>query len=229
MQSKNGTYGWQDRPWRDGFRRAKEDANRALTGCVFVASLLVSCGGNFDNLSRIESPGEERDSGASGHCIELPWAMAFGFSIDANGAMSHASMDFLPVSRVRLTPSVSTVAQGAPGSERLLAASLISAGGNSLSQVLFDDPRFVNDFGKADHGNSYSVLAIQLVPGATRLVITNWETGAALLDLDLHGDIQLLCLNQPCLNLCATPDGGSSPPVDGGADLSAAIDENGAD
>jgi hypothetical protein len=136
-------------------------------------------------------------------------------------------VDFLPASRVRLIQSVSTVAQGAPGSERLLAASLISAGGNVLSQDVFDDPRLANDYGKAEPGGGYGVLSIQLVPGTIRLVITSWATGAALLDLDLHGDIRLLCLNQPCLNLCANPDGGSSPPVDGGTDLSAAVDASG--
>jgi hypothetical protein len=155
--------------------------------------------------------------------------MAFGFSIDTNGVMSHASLDFLPASRVRLTQSVSTVAQDAPGSERLLAASLISASGDILSQSLIDDPRFANDAGKAERSNGYSIVSIQLVPGASRLVMKNWETSTTLLDLDLHGELQLLCLNQPCLNLCATPDGGSSLPLDGGADNSAAIDANGAD
>jgi hypothetical protein len=143
--------------------------------------------------------------------------------------MSHASLDFLPASHVRLTQSVSTVALGAPGSERLLAASLISDGGNVLSQDLIDYPHFAYDAGKSERGNSYSVLAIQLVPGASRFAITNWETGATLLDLELHGELQLVCLNQPCLDLCATPDSGSSPPVDGGADGFASIDENGAD
>jgi hypothetical protein len=138
-------------------------------------------------------------------------------------------MDFLPVSRVRLTQSVSTVAQGAPGSERLLAASLISADGNVLSLDLFDDPRFANDYGKAERGGRYGVLSIQLVPGAIRLVITNWETGAPMLDLDLHGDIQLLCLNQPCLNFCINPNGSLSPALDGGADLPAAVDESATD
>jgi len=155
--------------------------------------------------------------------------MAFGFSIDANGVMSHASLDFLPASRVRLTQSVSTVAQGAPGSERLLAASLTSASGDILSQNLIDDPRFANDAGKTERGHSYSIVSIQLIPGASRLVMKNWETGTTLLDLDLHGELQLLCLNQPCLNLCATSDARSSLPLDGGADNSAAIDVNGAE
>jgi hypothetical protein len=167
------------------------------------------------------------DSGASDRCVKQSWAVVLGFSIDANGVVSRASTDFLPASRVRLTQSVSTVSQGAPGSEGLLAASLISAGGDVLSQDLLDDPRSDNDHGTAERGNSHSVLSIQLVPGISRLVITNWETGAALLDLDLQGDIQLLCLNQPCLSLCGNPDGGSLPPLDGSADLPAAIDESG--
>ena len=205
------------------------ESRRNTLGCVSAVALLVSCGGNLDNRLRIESRGYEIDSGASSHCTEQPWAITFDFAIDANGVVSHASTDFLPADRVRLTQSVSTVAQGALGSEGLLAASLSSVDGSILSQELFDDPRFVNARGTAERGNGYGLLSIQLVPGANRLVITNWQTGATLLDLDIHGDIQLQCLNQPCLNLCANFDGGLSPVLDGGVDLSAAVADGGAE
>jgi hypothetical protein len=226
MQSKNGIRVWQELR-RSGLRYAIEDAEAALAGCVFAATLLASCGGNFENRPRIESQGEERDSGASGPCVEQPWAMAFGFSIDASGVISNASMDFLPAYHARLTQTVSTVAQGAPGSEGLLAASLISAGGDLLSRTLFEDPRLVGGYGKSEHRGSYGELLIQLAPGTIRLLITNWVTGAGLLDLDLRGDTQLLCLNHPCLNLCGNPDGGASLSPDGSADLPEAVDQGG--
>jgi hypothetical protein len=226
MQSKNGIHVWQELR-RSGLRYAIEDAEAALAGCVLVATLLASCGGNFDNRPRIESQGEERDSGASGPCVEQPWAMAFGFSIDASGVISNASMDFLPANHARLTQTVSNVAQGAPGSEGLLAASLISGGGDLLSRALFEDPRLAGAYGRSERGGSYGELFIQLVPEAIRLVITNWSTGAVLLDLDFRGDAQLLCLNHPCLTLCGNPDGGVSRSPDGSADLPEAVDLGG--
>jgi hypothetical protein len=159
------------------------------------------------------------------HLPSRPWALAFGFSIDANATISHASMDFLPAAHMQLTQSVSTIAQGAPGSERLLSAALISASGAVLSQSLFDDPRLTNDYAK--HATSYGMLSLQLVPGAIRLVIKSWQTAALLLDLDLHGDIQLLCLNQRCLDLCSNPDAGTPPPLDGSQDTPPAVDGSG--
>jgi hypothetical protein len=225
MQTQNGMSRWQDVPWKGSFPRKWKDAERALAGCVFVAILLVSCGGNLDSISRIESQEEERDAAASNQCVEQPWALAFGFSIDANAVISHASMDFLPATHVQLTRSVSTVTQGAPGSDRLLSASLISASGDVLSQALFDDPRLTSDYAK--RGTSYDMLSLQLVPGAVRLVIRSWQTAAVLLDLDLHGDIQLLCLNQPCLDLCSNPDAGTPPPIDGSQDTPSAVDGSG--
>ena len=155
--------------------------------------------------------------------------MVFGFSLDTNGLLSHARTDYLPASRVRLTQSVSSVPQGAPGSENLLAVSLLSAGGNVLAQDLFDDPRSPNLDARTEHLGGSVELALQLVPDTNRLEISNWNTGVVLLDLDLHGDLQLLCLDWPCLDLCTSPDAGAATTSDGSADLTVAVDGNGTD
>jgi len=209
----------------------------ATLGFALVPICLASCGGDFIDNSRGEprptSPGEphgqyvdagyerNHDGGAGIACVDQPWALSFEFSLDANGSLTHARADLLPASHLRLTTSVSSVAQGAPGSENLLAASLTSADGSVLSQDLFNDPRFADAGVGRNRDHDLTDLALQLLPGTRDLVITNWNTGAVLFDLDLHGDLQLLCLNQPCLDICANPDAGTPAP-DSGADLSVA-------
>jgi hypothetical protein len=53
MQSKDGMRVWQELRRRSGLRHAIGDAEGALAGCVFVATLLSSYGGNLDNRSRM--------------------------------------------------------------------------------------------------------------------------------------------------------------------------------
>jgi hypothetical protein len=47
-----------------------------------------------------------------------------------------------------------------------------------------------------------------LKPGITELRVENWETDQVLLDLDLRGHFQILCVDRPCLSICRAPDGG---------------------
>ena len=213
------------------FWRGNLDSMRVVVCCALLAGLLSSCVGDVDRIS----PGEGRggyqrnsDGGVHRGCVDQPWAVVFGFSLDANGLLSHARTDYLPASRVRLTQSVSSVAQGVPGSENLLAVSLLSAGDNVLAQDLFNDPRSADADARMEHGGGLVELALQLVPDTNRLEIANWNTGVVLLDLDLHGDLQLLCLDWPCLDLCASPDAGAATASDGSADLTVAVDESGA-
>jgi hypothetical protein len=217
---------WRELSRRDGLRHAIPYVDVALAGAIFAAVLLVGCGGDFGR-PRSESPGREGDSGTPDRCVQQAWTMAFGFSIDASDVISHAGIDFLPANRAQLTQTVSTVAQGAPGSQGLLSAALISANGDPLARVLFEDPRLVGSYGRSQFGGSYGEVFIRLVPGALRLVITNWATGAVLLDLDFRGDRQLLCLNQPCLDLCEKTDGGVSPSLDASADVPEVVDQGG--
>ena len=229
------------------FRRGISDLRAAALGGALISIFLLSCGSDVfftsDRGPRQPSVGEppftgeppeqdrdaghewKSDAGNHGRCLEQPWALVFDFALGADGSLSQTGMDFLPTSRVRLTTSVSSVAQGAPGSENLLAASLISADGVVLSRVLFDAPRFADAGVRMSPDRDFIELALQLAPDTQRLVITNWNTGAVLLDLDLHGDLQLLCLNQPCLDLCANPDAGSLQVMDSGADLTGTVSD----
>ena len=103
----------------------------------------------------------------------------------------------------------------------------LSAGGNVLAQDLPNDPRSANLDARTEHGGSSVEVALQLVPDTNRLDISNWNTGVVL--LDLHGDLQLLCLDWQCLDLCASPDAGSATASNVSADLTVAVDENGTD
>ena len=224
-------------PRRRNFWGKNRESLGAIVGCTLAATLLLSCGDDVRNRARVvtrthESDGgyqRDFDSGNGGRCVDQPWAVVFSMSLDASGVRSHASMDFLPSSRVQLTESVSSVAQGAPGSENLLAASLLSADQSILVQDVFGDPRVANADASRGNDSGFVQLALQLAPGTSRLVITDWNTGAVLVDLDLHGDLQLLCLNRPCLDLCASPDAGTSPALDASVDLPVAIDQAGDD
>ena len=55
--------------------------------------------------------------------------------------------------------------------------------------------------------------------GVSTLHIENWGTGQTLVDLDLRGHLQILCIDRPCLSLCqsAGPIDASAPALDSGA------------
>jgi len=74
---------------------------------------------------------------------------------------------------------------------------------------------------------------MELVPGASTLHIENWETGQTLVDLDLRGHLQLLCIDRPCLSICqvsASVDASGLSATDAGVSAdSGAVDGNALD
>lgn len=143
------------------------------------------------------------------NCVDQPTMLVLFVALNANGVISDLDLKFKPRDQVNPGVSASPPAKGTAGASNYFAATLLTASGVAQSTFVFQDPRLATQnmgSGYMNASNASSVgevgFAMPLAPGVSRLRIANWDTGQALLDLDLVGHIQLLCVDRPCLSLC---------------------------
>lgn len=80
----------------------------------------------------------------------------------------------------------------------------MGSGGAPLRSLLFSSASGASDSG-VYYYPARTRFALDLQPGVETLRIENWSTGLVLVDLDLRGHLQLLCIDRPCLSICASP------------------------
>lgn len=167
-------------------------------------------------------------SGRSCVCVDRPYLVAASMAIDATGALSDLDLALVRADEIAPTSSVTPPAQGTPGASNDWVATLMGGDGSALSSLVFAGTAG-SDGGYSRHhawGAGRVRIVLPLLAGATDLRIESWDTGQLLVDLDLRGHLQLLCIDHPCLSLCpsrpsggvdagsAQPDGGAVAPVD---------------
>jgi hypothetical protein len=142
-------------------------------------------------------------------------------------ALSDLDIELLRQVGTSATTSASPPAKGAAGADSYFVASILSETGGTLTTLVFEDPRIaLADAGYPWHGRNRFI--IPLPSGADSLRIESWDTGQVLIDLDLRGQLQLLCIDRPCLAVCQSSavDAAVAPAVDAGgvADIAGAAD-----
>jgi len=192
-----------------------------------IAWLVVGCGDGELGLVRYHSPRLKAPDGGDqwtqypgpgvAACVDKPLALEVSIALDDKGSLSDLDIGFRHGYRDAngLGPALPPQETLDAGANADFLASLLSADGTALSAVYFRGPQpgLYNDLGATFR----VVLILPLVPGATTLEVKNQASGEVIIDLDLRGHLQLLCIDQPCLSLCQTPDGGAAgPAVDAG-------------
>lgn len=175
-------------------------------------------------------------------CVAEPYVVAADMSLTSGGSLADLRIRLLPTSVFGTVPSVSPPAAGTAAANDTWVATLLDGSGSALGSTLVTLPGSGVDGGSYASGGSYgqgysggyganeAIFAIALTPGATTLRVASYASGRVLVDLDLRGHLQLLCIDHPCLAVCqsasAGMDGGTRSPVDGGVpgDVSGVLD-----
>ncbi len=227
-----------------GTRRAK--VNWSSLGFVCMALAIGACGGDLPPRYYYGGPGGaqpgEHDGGMcvgrgrySCGCADEPYVLAVSLAL-ANSAgpsagLSDLDVDFFRQAGTAATPSANAPAKGTPGADGYFVASVLDDAGGVLTTLVFKDPRLaLGDAGYPSYARAR--LVVPLPSGADSLRIENWGTGQVLIDLDLRGRLQLLCIDRPCLSVCQSPavDATVAPAVDAGAaDIPGAADSEAVD
>ncbi len=169
--------------------------------------------------------------GGHGHscgCVDEPYVLLVSLALAGDAGLTDMHVEFSPRQDVPATQGVAPPAKGSPGADGYFMALIESSDGVALSTLVFKDPRLA----QGDAGQPWRAktqFAMDLATGSTTLHIENWDTGQVLVDLDLRGHVQLLCLDRPCLSICQAAggvDASSAPPaMDAGAgDHPSAVD-----
>jgi hypothetical protein len=207
-----------------GTRRAK--VNLSFIGLLCVALLLGACGGDLNPRYYGGREGQADGGMCFGYgryscgCVDEPLVLgvSLAFVSSSGSGLSDLDIDFFRQADVPATPSSIAPAKGTAGADGYFVASLRNETGDALTTLVFKDPRFA----LADAGYTWRPKAefiLALPPGTSLLHIENWDTGQVLVDLDLRGHLQLLCIDRPCLSICQIPgmDAAAPPAVDAGA------------
>jgi hypothetical protein len=155
-------------------------------------------------------------------CVDEPYVLAVSLALvdNAGGStgLSDLDIDFFRQAGMSATPSANAPAKGDPGADGYFVASLLNEAGGALTTLVFQDPRLaLGDAGYSWRARTRFIMA--LPPGVSSLHIENWDTGQVLVDLDLRGQLQLLCIDRPCLAVCqiSGADAATASSVDAGA------------
>ena len=155
-------------------------------------------------------------------CVDEPYVLAVSLALANNAGpsagLSDLDVDFFRQAGTSATPSANAPAKGTPGADGYFVASVLDEAGGVLTTLVFKDPRLaLGDAGYPLHARARFV--VPLPSGAGSLRIENWDTGQVLIDLDLRGQLQLLCIDRPCLSVCQSPavDAAVAPAIDAGA------------
>ncbi len=209
--------------------------------CVALILAAAGCGGDLPGRYDYP-PGGHPDGGACSSfgqgahacgCVDQPYVLAVSLALDGNGALSDLDVDLLRQDKAGPSVSTSPPAKGTPGASAYFVATLMAADGTALSSFVFADPRLAwPDAGTTGHGHAR--FTMPLTSGAATLRLENWDSGISLIDLDLRGQLQLLCIDRPCLSICQAPDGGGAdsplvPELDGGAMDGGAMEDSAMD
>lgn len=194
---------------------------------LFLATM--GCGGDLRggyNPSEHYSPsGPRPDGGACAYyggnpacgCVDQPYVLGVSITLESNGALNDLDVELFRQAEASASISAQPPAKGSAGASAYDVATLVNADGMVQSTFVFANPLVATSAGR--HGRVQ--FTMPLAAGVSTLDVENWDSGALLIDLDLRGHVQLLCIDRPCLSLCQAPDGGVdsalAPAVDGGA------------
>jgi hypothetical protein len=194
--------------------------------CAALICMAVGCGGDLPG--RYYPLGRQPDGGACASygegvyacgCVDQPYVLAVSIALDSNGALTDLDVDLLRQDKVGVSVSANPPAKGTPGASAYFLATLVTADGTVQSSFVFADPMASVDAGSTRH--RHVDFTMPLAPGTTTLNLENLDSGKPLIDLDLRGHVQLLCIDRPCLSICQAPDGGVDssvvPELDSGA------------
>jgi len=185
------------------------------SACLAIILYAGGCGGDLPRRNFI-GPSGDVDGGATvgtgrGNdiygCVDEAYEIVLFAAFDDHLVASDVEVEFVREDRVSTPASVSPPAKGSAGADEYFVAKLVSAEGGVEVTYVFRDARLkLGDGGVL--GRVEVSLAMVLKPGITELRVENWETDQVLLDLDLRGHFQILCVDRPCLSICRAPDGG---------------------
>jgi hypothetical protein len=197
---------------------------------VALIFMAVGCMGDFPGGNSYSSghyypPGPVADGGAcTDHggnsacgCVDQPYVLGVSLALGSNGALTNLDIDLFRQAQAGASVSASPPAKGTAGASAYDVATLVGADGIVQSIFVFANP-LVATPAAAPTNHGHVEFTLPLAPGVSTLRVENWDSGLPLIDLDLRGHVQLLCVDRPCLSLCQTPDGG----VDGA--VAAAVD-----
>jgi hypothetical protein len=158
--------------------------------------------------------------------VDQPYVLGVSIALASNGALTDLDVELFRQHQVRTNVSTQPPAKGTAGASDYDVATLLSADGIVQSSFVFANP-LVATTASTPTSHGHVEFTMPLVPGVSTLHVENWGSGVPLIDLDLRGHVQLLCVDRPCLSICQTPDGGFdsavAPALDSGALDSGAI------
>jgi hypothetical protein len=213
-------------------------ALRSLGAALIITAM--GCGGDLPGAyyyprGHDYPPGPGADGGACTYyggsyacgCVDQPYVLGVSMALENNGALTDLDVELFRQNQASANVSAQPPAKGTAGANTYDIATLLSTDGIVQSSFVFANPLAVATAGtSARHG--HVEFAMPVAPGVSTLHVENWDSGAPLIDLDLRGHVQLLCVDRPCLSICQSPDGGMDssvvPTLDGGALDSGAID-----
>jgi len=202
---------------------------------MIIASGAAGCSGDLPGRYYAGQGGGLDGAMCVGHgrgyscgCVDEPYVIGVSVALASNSGLTDLDIDFFRQARWEASQSAHPPAKGSPGAVGFFVASLVSSDGVALSTLVFENPRLA--LGDAAYAHRAEVeFAMLFPPGSATLHIENWDTGQVLIDLDLRGHLQLLCIDRPCLSICAASggnvDASGGPTVDAGArDYASALD-----
>ncbi len=195
---------------------------------VALIIMAAGCGGDLRGRYYYP-PGGRPDGGAcagSGQgaygcaCVDRPYVLAVSLALDDKGALSDLDVDLVRQDEAGVSVSANPPAKGTTGAAGYFLAKLVAVDGTVQSSFVFADPRVAwPDAGATRHGHAR--FTMPLTSATATLHVETWDSGVPLVDLDLRGHLQLLCIDRPCLSVCQAPDGGArgptGPELDSGA------------
>jgi hypothetical protein len=151
-------------------------------------------------------------------CVDHPYALGVSLSLAASGQLADLDVNVGAEQWMNVSAVATPPAAGSPGATAYWVASVEDGAGQVQSSLVFRDPEPNNDGGYALYEQRVRFV-LPLAAGAALLHIQNWNSGQVLVDLDLRGQLQLLCIDHPCLSLCqARPQtDAAAPALDAGA------------
>jgi hypothetical protein len=185
----------------------------------------AGCGDNMYDGQRGYNNGRSRvDGGTCGYggacgCVDRPYVVAVSLALASPTTVKDLRVELVRADEFPPSGSVVPPAQDSAGANGYWVATLMGSGGAPLASVVFSSAGGARNTGY--HDSTSTRFALGLQPGVETLRIENWSTGQVLVDLDLRGHLQLLCIDRPCLSVCppsgAGSDGGATQqPLDGG-------------
>jgi len=197
-------------------RSTKVGLKVRLSTVALVSTALASCGGDLPGRYYPRS-GAGQDGGAcwshggpvACDCKAELVALAVELGFFGRGVLGDVDVDF--VRSTSTTPSATLPPQESAGASGYVVASLKDASGATLATVALADPRTK----VSDGGSAWTRFLLPVPSAPAELHVENWGTGQILVDLDLRGHVQLLCIDRPCLSICSgAVDGGALAPWD---------------